>query len=164
MILNFCHNTQMIWSEFGVNNLESMNPSCLVSTVQADGGGVMVFSCHTLNPLVLSEHYISATGYLSVGVDHVHPFMTTVYSSDGYLLHKVIIISKWFVEHETEFAPLKCPPVTRSQSNRTPFGCGRMRDWHRGCADDKCLETARCYVKCSEGKRGSKPVLVMCIQ
>ncbi len=38
---------------------ESMDSSCLVSTVQAAGGGVMVwgiFSWHTLGPLVLIEH------------------------------------------------------------------------------------------------------------
>ncbi len=62
---------------------ESMDPSCLVSTVQA-GGGVMVwgiFSCHTLGPLVPIEHHLNTTAYLSIVADHVHPFMTTVYQS-----------------------------------------------------------------------------------
>ncbi len=63
-----------------------MDPSCLVSTVQA-GGGVMVwgtFSWHTLGPLVPIEHRLNATAYLSIVADHVHPFMTTVYlSSDA---------------------------------------------------------------------------------
>ncbi len=57
---------------------ESMDPSCLVSTVQAGGGGVMVwgstncasFTCHSL-PIV---------------ADHVHPFMTTVTSIFWWLL------------------------------------------------------------------------------
>ncbi len=66
---------------------ESMDSSCLVSTVQA-GGGVMVwgiFSWHTLGPLVPIEHCLNATAFLSIVADHVHPFMTTVYpSSDGY--------------------------------------------------------------------------------
>ncbi len=65
-----------------------MDPSCLVSTFQAGGGGVMVweiFSWHTLGPLVPIEHRLNATAYLSIVADHVHPFMTTVYtSSDGY--------------------------------------------------------------------------------
>ncbi len=62
---------------------ESMDPACLVSTVQA-GGGVMVwgvFSWHTLGPLVPIEHRLNATAYLSMVADHVHPFMTTVYPS-----------------------------------------------------------------------------------
>jgi len=46
-----------------------MDPSCLVTTVQAGGGGggVMVwgmFSWHTLGPLVPIGHYLNATAYL----------------------------------------------------------------------------------------------------
>ncbi len=67
---------------------ESMDPSCLVLTVQAFGGGVMVwriFSWHTLGPLVPIEHHLNATAYPSIVADHIHPFMTTVYpSSDGF--------------------------------------------------------------------------------
>ncbi len=62
---------------------ESMDPSFLVSTVQAGGGGVMVwgiFSWHTLDPLLQIEHCLNATAYLSIVADHVHPFMATVYS------------------------------------------------------------------------------------
>ncbi len=67
---------------------ESMDPSCLVSMVQAAGCGVMVwgiFSWHTLGPLVPIKHRLNATAYLSIGADHVHPFMTTVQS-----MHHVI--------------------------------------------------------------------------
>ncbi len=59
-----------------------MDPSCLVSTVQAGGGGVTVwgiFSWHTLDPLVKIENNLNTTAYLSIVADHVHPFMTTVY-------------------------------------------------------------------------------------
>ncbi len=99
---------------------ESMDPSCLVSKVQAGGGGVMVwgiFSWHTLCPLVTIEHRLNATAYLSIVADHVHLFMTTVYpSSDGYFQqdnaprHKAPIISDWFLEHDNEFTLLKWPP------------------------------------------------------
>ncbi len=67
---------------------ESMDPSCLVSMVQAGGGGVMVwgiFSWHTLGPLVPIEHCLNATAYLSIVADHVLTFMTTVYSSSDVL-------------------------------------------------------------------------------
>ncbi len=87
--------------------------------VQAGGGGVMVwgiFSWHTLGPLVPIEHRLNATVYLSIVADHVHPFMTTVYSSsDGYFqqdnapCHKAQIISDWFLEHDNEFTLLKWP-------------------------------------------------------
>ncbi len=96
-----------------------MDLSCLVSTVQAAGGSVMVwgiFSWHTLGPLVLIEHRLNTTVYLSIVADHVHPFMTTVYqSSDDYFqqdnapCHKAQIISDWFLEHD-EFVLLKWTP------------------------------------------------------
>ncbi len=63
---------------------ESIDPSCLVSTVQAGGCGIMVWgiiSWHTLGPLVPIKHCLNATAYLSIVADHVHPFMATVYPS-----------------------------------------------------------------------------------
>ncbi len=96
-----------------------MDPSCIVSTVQAGGGGVMVwgiFSWQTLGPLVPIEHHLNTTAYRSIVADHVHPFMTTVYtSSDGYFqdnspCHKAQIISDWFLEHDNELTLLKWPP------------------------------------------------------
>ncbi len=105
-----------IWSK----EHESMDPSCLVSMVQAAGGGVMVwgiFSWHTLRSSVPIENCLNATIYLSIVADHVHPFMTTVYpSSDRYFqqdnaqCHKAQIISDWFLEHDDEFTLLKWPP------------------------------------------------------
>uniref|UniRef100_A0A8C6ULN9 Uncharacterized protein n=1 Tax=Neogobius melanostomus TaxID=47308 RepID=A0A8C6ULN9_9GOBI len=53
---------------------ENMDPSCLVTTVQAGGGGVMVwgmFSWHTLGPLVPIGHRLNATDYLSIVSDHI---------------------------------------------------------------------------------------------
>ncbi len=95
-----------------------MDPSCLVSTVQA-GGGVMVgdiFLAH-FGPLVPIEHCLNTTIYLSIVADHVHPFMTTVYpSSDRYFqqdnaqCHKAQIIPDWFLEHDDEFTLHKWPP------------------------------------------------------
>ncbi len=97
---------------------ETMDSSCLVSTVQASG--VMMWgisSLHTLGPLVPIEHRLNTTPYLSIVADHVLPFMTTVYtSSDGYFqqdnapCHKAQIISDWFLEHDNEFTLLKWPP------------------------------------------------------
>ncbi len=96
-----------------------MDPSCLVSTVQAagGGGGVMVwgiFSWHTLSLLLPIEHCLNATAYMSIVADHVHPFMTTVYPScvdyfqqDNAACHKAQIISDWFLEHDNEFTLLK---------------------------------------------------------
>ncbi len=76
-----------------------------------------IFSWKTLGPLVPIEHRLNTTAYLRFVADHVHPFMTTVYSSsDGYFqqdnapCHKAQIISDWFLEHDNEFTLLKWPP------------------------------------------------------
>ncbi|MBN3278646.1 TCB1 transposase, partial [Polyodon spathula] len=48
---------------------EYMHPSCHVSKLQADGGGVMVwgvFSWQTLGPLIKVEQRLNATGYLNI--------------------------------------------------------------------------------------------------
>ncbi len=74
---------------------ESMDPSCLVSTDKAAGGGVMVwriFSWHTLDRLEPIEHRLNATAYASIVADHVHPFMTTVYllmATSSRIMHHV---------------------------------------------------------------------------
>ncbi len=102
-----------------------MDPSCLVSTVQASGGGVMVwgiFSWYTLGPLVPIEHCLNATAWV-LFADHVRPFITTVYpSSDATssrIMHHVtklkssqtgflnMTISLYFT---LEFTLLKWPP------------------------------------------------------
>ncbi len=130
-----------------------MDPSCLVSTVQAGGGGVMVwgiFSWHTLGPLILIKHHLNATAYLSVVADHVHPFMTTVHPSSDATSSRIMSQSSnhlrlvswaWQWVHFTQMAST----VTRSQSNRAPLGCGGMGDLHHGCAADKSTATAWCY-------------------
>ncbi len=69
---------------------------------------------HTLGLLVPIDHRLNATAYLIIVAVHVHPFMTTVYtSSDDYFqqdnapCYKAQIISDWFLEHENEFNLLK---------------------------------------------------------
>lgn len=103
---------------------ESMDPSCLVSTVQAGGGGVKVwglFSWHTLGPLVPISS-LNTTAYMSIVTDHVHPFMTIFWwrlpagqrtmsqSSD----HLKLVSWTWHWVHCTQMAST----VTRSHSNR----------------------------------------------
>ncbi len=129
-----------------------MDPSCLVSTVQAGGGGVMVwmiFSCHTLGPLVPIEHRLNATVYLSIVADHVHPFITTVYpSSDATssrIMHHVTKIKSsqtGFLNMTMSSLYLNASTVTRTQSNRARLGCGRTGDSHHGCAANKSAATA----------------------
>ncbi len=91
-----------------------LDPSCLVSTVQAGCGGEMVwgiYSWHTLDPLVPIEHNLNATAYLSIVSDHVHPFMTTVYPfSDGYFQYKAQSSNHLRLVSQSEFTLLEWPP------------------------------------------------------
>jgi len=88
-----------------------MDPLCLVTTVQAGGGGVMVrgmFSWHTLGPLMPTGHCLNATGYLSIVSDHFHPFTATMYpSSNGYFQQDNAPCHK---AHVNVFIVLKWPP------------------------------------------------------
>ncbi len=76
---------------------ESMDPSCLVSLVQAGGGGVMlggIFSCHALGPLVPIEHCLNATAYLSIVASKVYLIKCPV-SVCIYYIHMYI----WCIQH-----------------------------------------------------------------
>ncbi len=97
---------------------ESMDPSCLVSTVQADGGGVMVwgiFYWHTLGPLAPIEHNLNATAFLSIVTMSIHLWLQCTHllmllQQDNAPCHKAQIISDWFLEHDNEFTLLKWSP------------------------------------------------------
>ncbi len=98
---------------------ESMDPSCLVSMVQAGDGGVMVwgiFSWHTLGPLVPIEHCLNATAYwvflltMSIPLWLQCTHLLMYFQQDNAPCHKAQIISDWFLEHDNEFTLLKWPP------------------------------------------------------
>ena len=123
---------------------ESMDPTCLVSTDQAGEGGVMVwgiFSWHSLGPLKPINHHLKAAASLSIFADYVHPFMATMYpSSNDYFQHdnvpcnKANVVSNWFHEHDTECSSVTFP-VTGFESNIAHLGCGLpeaiMLTWNR---------------------------------
>ena len=71
----------------------------------------------------------------------VHPSSDGCFQQDNAPCHKAHIISNWFLEHDNEFPGLQSPPVTRSQSNRAPLGCGGTGDSHHRCAADKSAAT-----------------------
>jgi len=75
---------------------ENMDPSCLVTTVQAGGSGVIVwemFSWHTLGPLVPIGHHLNSTANLSIVSDHVHPFMASGYNQQDNWFYRAKLVS-----------------------------------------------------------------------
>ncbi len=83
MSLDFCCDIQMVGSEFSVKNinlgsiLRCLNGSDWWWCCNGEGD---IFLAH-FGPLVPIEHRLNTTAYLSIVADHVHPFMTTVYTS-----------------------------------------------------------------------------------
>jgi len=96
-------------------------------------------SCHRLGLLVPIEHHLNATANLSIVAD-AHPFMSSVSSSEGYhllkVMHKAQIISNRFLEQCSKFTKLKWPPQS-TECNRAPLGCGGTGDSHHRCVADK---------------------------
>ncbi len=99
---------------------ESMDPSCLVSTVQAAGGGGMmqgIISWHTFGPLVPVEHRLkhhSLPEYCCWSCpslyDYSAPIFWCYFQQDSAPCHKAQIISDWFLEHDNVLTLLKWPP------------------------------------------------------
>ncbi len=106
-----------IWVRILCKEYESMDPSCLVSMVQAAGGGVMVwgiFSWHTLGPLVPIAHRLNVTAYLSIVADHVHPFMTVYH----LLMSIWTKISEDFFQHLVESMPRRTKNTMEVNGNQ----------------------------------------------
>lgn len=79
-LLRLIESVFRIWHQ----ELESMNSTCLVSTLQAGGGGVMVWgmcSWYDLGFLIPIKHRLNAAVYVST----VHPFLATIYLSPPFI-------------------------------------------------------------------------------
>ncbi len=58
--------------------------------------------------LVTIAYRLNSTAYLSIVADHVHPFMTTEYTSSDATSSRIMHHHKdWFLEHDNEFTLLK---------------------------------------------------------
>ncbi len=104
----FLHQHSDGWVRIWRKEHESMDPSCLVSTVQAGGGDVMVwgiYSWHTLGPLVPIEHRHSLPEDCCWPCPSLYYYRVPI-----FWCHKAQIISDWFLEHDNEFTLLKWPP------------------------------------------------------
>uniref|UniRef100_A0AAY5KZE1 Tc1-like transposase DDE domain-containing protein n=1 Tax=Esox lucius TaxID=8010 RepID=A0AAY5KZE1_ESOLU len=97
-----------------------MGPGCTMGSRQASRGSVMLwamFCWETLGPAIHVDVTLTRTTYLSIVVDHVHPFKATIFpvgiglfKQDNEPCHKAKMVQEWFDEHNNEFKVLTWPP------------------------------------------------------
>ncbi len=98
---------------------ESMDPSCIISTIQAGCGGVWCggYFLGTLGPLSTnwaSFKRHSLPEYCCWPCPSLYDYSVSIFwcyfQQDNAPCHKAQIISDWFLEHDNEFTLLKWPP------------------------------------------------------
>ncbi len=146
MSLDFCCNIQ---------EHESMDPSCLVSMVQAGGGNVTGY----FGDIFLSHFGLLSTNWASFKLhslpeyccwpcpslyDYSVPIFWCYFQQDNAPCHKAQIISDLFLEHDNEFTLLKWPPQSPDLNPigiSIHLGCGAIKKLHHRCAADKSAAT-----------------------
>ncbi len=121
MSLDFCCNIQMVGLRIWRKEHESMDPSCLVSTVQGwwwwcSNGMGNIFFIH-FGPLItnwgIATHH-SLPEYCCWPCpslyDYSVPIFWCYFQQDNVPCHKAQIFSDWFLGHDNEFTLLKWPP------------------------------------------------------
>ncbi len=111
---------------------ESMDPSCLVSMVQAGGNVWGIFSWHTLGPLVPIEYRLNATAYWVLLLTMSIPLWVQC-------IHLLMATSSRIMHHVTK---LKSPQTCFLNMTMSSV---YSEDSHHGCAANKSAGTAWCY-------------------
>lgn len=106
-----------------------------------------MFSWHSLDHSLPTEHHLVNTAYLNITADHAHPFMITVcthlLAPSSMIIQNVTKLKS----SQTGFLNIRrsslCSAVIRHQSMRESLGCDGVRDSHHGA--DKASASLKKY-------------------
>ncbi|MBJ5491542.1 transposase [Salmonella enterica subsp. enterica serovar Derby] len=98
---------------------EAMDPSCQQGTLQAGGGGILVWGLFTwteMGPLVRVTSSLTGQRYREILDDHVLPFVRLQHPTgdlslqqDNAPCHRSRIVSEWLDEHSSDVTSLPWP-------------------------------------------------------
>lgn len=98
---------------------ETLDQSCIQSTVQAKGGGILVWSqfCwEDLGELVVLRGTVNSEDYLKILRSQVLPFMNLhfpsgcgIFQDDNAPIHRSKAVKQWFLSNGPKFSHLKWP-------------------------------------------------------
>ncbi|GBN81634.1 hypothetical protein AVEN_53885-1 [Araneus ventricosus] len=96
-----------------------MDPSCIVPTVQANEGSIMICSCFNgsgLGSATLCDSKMKSQHYSNVLNDQVIPPLdfffpdgTGIFQDDNAKIHRALITQNWFREYEDSFFYVNWP-------------------------------------------------------
>lgn len=133
-----------IWTCTGMELYESMDPTYEQAPVLVGGASVLVWGVSSLREsLILRETTVTGRGYVSRMWDHLHSFMSIVYSDglgqfqDGNAtLYASRVATKWLHEHSSGF---------------------RHLHWHSKFPDMNIIEHTWDALQCANHKRSPIP-------
>ncbi|GBM61599.1 hypothetical protein AVEN_226871-1 [Araneus ventricosus] len=103
----------MVGSGLEEEGREALHPSCIISTVQASGGSVMIWGCFCwdgfgsatlcINKIKFPEYVSILSDHFIPSMDQVLPVGGSIFRDDDTRTYQARIVDNWFQEHQGSF-------------------------------------------------------------